>query len=120
MLAAERLQAGATYNLLGLREVQNQSGRERSHLAAFNPGTSPVTVTVKVVDGATGAAEGQTQLTVRGGELIQTNGIIQVVNPSQNGNVKRLEVTATGPVYVRAFRVNQYGDPITIPPQRRQ
>ena len=118
MLPAERLQAGVTYQLLGVREVQNQSGRERSHLAAFNPGTSPITLTVKLFDGATGAAEGQTQLTVRGGELIQTNGIIQIVNASQNGNVKRLEVAATGPVYVRAFRVNQYGDPITIPPQR--
>jgi len=120
MLPGELLQAGATYELPGLREVQDQSGRERSHIAAFNPGTSSVTLTVKVVDAATGASDGQTQVTVRGGELIQTNSVIAVVKPSQNGGVKRLEVTATGSVYVRAFRVNRYGDPITIPPQKRQ
>ncbi len=118
MLPGERLQPGATYHILGVREVQDQSGRERSHLAVFNPGTATVTVSVAVFDGATGAAEGQTQLTVRGGELIQTNSIIAVVKPNQNGQVKRLAVTANGPVYVRAFRVNRYGDPITIPPQR--
>lgn len=120
MLPGELLQPGATYHLLGLREVQDQSGRERSHLAAFNPGTTAVTLTVKVYDGATGGFEGQSALAVRGGELIQTNSIIQAVNPAQNGQVKRLEVSATGPLYVRAFRVNRDGDPITIPPQREE
>lgn len=118
MVPDELLQAGTTYHLLGLRDAEIQGGRERSHIAAFNPGSSPVTLTVKLVDGATGASEGQTQLTVRAGELIQTNGIIPVINPQQNGEPKRLEVRATGPVYVRAFRVNRDGDPITIPPQR--
>ncbi len=77
-----------------------------------------MTLTVEVFDGATGVSEGSTQLIVRGGELIQTNSIIAVVNPGQNGQLKRLEVRATGPLYVRAFRVNKDGDPITIPPQR--
>jgi hypothetical protein len=120
MLPAERLEAGATYVLLGLREVDNPGGRERSHLAAFNPGATPVTLTAEVFNGATGVSEGTTQLTVRGGELIQTNSIIQVVNPGQNGQAKWLEVQATGPLYVRAFRVNKDGDPITIPPQRKE
>lgn len=118
MLASELLAAGTRYNLLGLREAESQGARERSHIAAFNPGSSPVTLTVELVDGATGVSEGQTQLTVRAGELIQTNGIIAVINPGQNGQVKRLEVRSTGPLYVRAFRVNRDGDPITIPPQR--
>lgn len=118
MLPAELLQAGSRYHLLGLRDVEIQGRRERSHLAAFNPGSAPVTLTVQLVDGATGQTEGQTQLTVRGGEMIQTNNILAVINPSQNGQVKRLEVTATGPLYVRAFRVNRDGDPITIPPLR--
>jgi hypothetical protein len=55
---------------------------------------------------------------VRGGELVQTNSIIPAINPNHGGRDKRLEVSATGPLYVRAFRVNRDGDPITIPPQR--
>jgi len=118
MLPDELLQADVTYHLLGVRELEDETGRERSHIAAFNPGTADVTLTVEAYDGATGESEGETDLTVRGGELIQTNSIIAVVNPSQDGEVKRLEVSATGPLYVRAFRVNRDGDPITIPPQR--
>jgi hypothetical protein len=118
MLPGELLQAGVRYHLLGLREFQDQNGRERSNIAAFNPGTSSVTLTVELHDGATGQLEGQTQLVVRGGELVQTNSIITAIKSSQNGNVKRLEITSTGPLYVRAFRVNRFGDPITIPPQR--
>lgn len=120
MLPSERLESGATYLLLGLREVDNPGGRERSHIAAFNPGAAAVTLSVEVFNGATGVSEGTTQLTVRGGELIQTNSIISVVNPAQNGQAKWLEVRATGPLYVRAFRVNKDGDPITIPPQRKE
>ena len=118
MLPSELLAPGATYHLLGLREVESLSGLERSHIAAFNPGSATVTLNVEVYDGATGRSEGDIDLTVRGGELIQRNSIIAVVNPGHNGDVKRLEVEATGPVYVRAFRVNRDGDPITIPPQR--
>jgi hypothetical protein len=120
MLPDELLEPGVTYHLLGLREVEGQSGLERSHIAAFNPGTATVTLDVEVYDGATGRSEGSTDLTVRGGELVQTNSIIAGVNPGHDGEVKRLEVRATGPVYVRAFRVNQDGDPITIPPQREE
>ncbi len=118
MLPGEQIQTGVTYHLLGLREVNDQSGRERSHIAAFNPGSATATLTVELYDGATGASEGQTTLTVRGGELVQTNSIIAVVNPNHGGRNKRLEVSASGPLYVRAFRVNRDGDPITIPPQR--
>lgn len=120
MLPGELLQAGARYHLLGLREVEDQGGRERSHIAVFNPGSDTVTLDVELYDGATGEDEGDTELTVRGGELIQVNSIIAVVNPGQDGGVKRLEVTATAPVYVRAFRVNRDGDPITIPAQREE
>ena len=120
MLPGELLDPGATYHLLGLREVESQGGLERSHLAAFNPGTTTVTLNVEVYDGATGRSEGEADLRVRGGELIQRNSIIAFINPGQDGEVKRLEVKATGPVYVRAFRVNRDGDPITIPPQREE
>ncbi len=120
MLPTELLQSGSRYHLLGVRDVEIQGRRERSHIAAFNPGTASVTLAVQLFDGASGQLEGQTQLTVRGGEMIQTNNIIAVINPSQNGQVKRLEVSVSGPLYVRAFRVNRDGDPITIPPQRTQ
>ena len=96
-----------------------RGARERSHLAAFNPGIGhrhPHRRGLRRLRRA--SVEGQTTLTVRGGELIQTNSIIAAVNPNQDGRVKRLEVRATGPLYVRAFRVNRDGDPITIPPQR--
>jgi hypothetical protein len=118
LLPADRVDPGVVYHLLGLREVSSAAGRERSHIAAFNPGTAPVTLAVEVVDGATGRSEGTTNLTVRAGELIQVNSIIAVVKPGQDGQVKRIEVTATGPAYVNAFRVNKDGDPVTIPPQR--
>jgi len=118
MLPDDRLESGVRYHVLGLCEVDNAAGRERSHIAAFNPGTGLATLKVEVFDGATGTSEGSTNLTVRAGELIQTNSIIAVVNPGQNGNPKRLEVTASAPLYVRAFRVNKDGDPVTIPPQR--
>lgn len=118
MLPGELLAPGVTYHLLGLREVESQSGLERSHIAAFNPGAATVTLNVEVYDGATGRSEGDADLIVRGEELIQRNSIITVVNPDQDGEVKRLEVKASGPVYVRAFRVNRDGDPVTIPPQR--
>jgi hypothetical protein len=118
MLPDELLQPGARYHVLGLREVDEQAGRERSHIAAFNPGESVVTLNVEVFDGASGESEGETQLTVRAGELIQANSIIATVNPTQDGEVKRLEVTSTGPLYLRAFRVNRDGDPITIPAQQ--
>ena len=118
MVPDELLVPGATYHLLGLREALTPSGRERSHIAAFNPGTATVVLDVELYDGATGDSEGDTRLFVRGGELIQVNSIIAVIDPSQDGAVKRLEVEASGPVYVRAFRVNKDGDPITIPPQR--
>jgi hypothetical protein len=118
LLPADLVDPGVVYHLLGLREVSNAAGRERSHLAAFNPGTAPVTLAVEVIDGATGRSEGTTNLTVRAGELIQVNSIIAVVKPGQDGQVKRIEVTATGPAYVNAFRVNKDGDPVTIPPQR--
>ena len=48
------------------------------------------------------------------GELIQTNNIISVINPHQDGSPKRLEVTTDGEVFVKAFRVNTTGDPVTI------
>ena len=117
MTSADLLQPGVTYHFLGLRQVQLDSGTERSHLAAFSPDGGDVTFTVRQFDGATGTAEGEIQRTVRADELIQINNILRVINSDLDGEVKRLEVTVDGPVHMLAFRVNKDGDPITIPAQ---
>jgi len=110
----EFLQPGTTYHLLGLRQLEIEDGRERSHVAAFNPGDDEVELALTLYDGSTGASEGQTSFTVAAGELVQTNNIISVINPDQDGAPKRLELTTDGDVFVKAFRVNPTGDPVTI------
>lgn len=105
---------GTTYNILGLQQYETEVGRERSHIAAFNPGDDDVEIGLTLYDGATGEPEGETTLTVAAGELEQTNNIIAVINPDQDGAPKRLELTADGGIFVKAFRVNPTGDPVTI------
>ncbi len=107
-------QPGTTYHILGLQQVETDDGRERSHIAAFNPGDDAVELGLTLYDGATGASEGETSLFVQAGELVQTNNIISVINPDQDGAPKRLELTTHGDVFVKAFRVNATGDPVTI------
>lgn len=65
-----------------------------------------------------GGLEGEWTRGVRSLELVHVNNIISKIDPSHDGGVKRLEVTTTGPVHARAFRVNTTGDPITIEPFR--
>ncbi len=110
----ERLEAGATYHLLGLRQRTVAAGVERSHLAVFNPGSQSATVTVTLLDGATGVPEGTTTLTVGAGELVRLNNVIPTIHAAQDGTTKRLTVTTDRPVFVKAFRVNAWGDPITV------
>ena len=105
---------GTTYHLLGLQQIETEDGRERSHIAVFNPGEDSVELELTLYDGATGVSEGQTSLTVEAGELVQTNNIIEVINAEQDGAPKRLEFTTSGEVFVKAFRVNPTGDPVTI------
>jgi len=73
-------------------------------------------------DGASGAHEGESNYLIQidGHELTQVNGIIGKINPSQDGTPKRLELTVDAPVFLRAFRVNQDGDPITIDPHQER
>ncbi len=110
----ERLEAGATYHLLGLRQRTVAAGVERSHLAVFNPGSQSATVTVTLLDGATGVPEGTTTLTVGAGELVRLNNVIPTIHAAQDGTTKRLTLTTDRPVFVKAFRVNAWGDPITV------
>ena len=108
------LTPGTTWHFLGLRQRETDGGPERSHVAFFNPGPEPVTVTMKLFRGATGEPRGALARTVAAGELIQVNNVIDRIDPGQDGSVHRLEVTVSGPVHGKAFRVNPDGDPITI------
>lgn len=105
---------GRVYHLLGLRQLETDAGIERSHVAAFNPGDIAATLEISLYDEATGQLEGATQLTIRPGELVQRNNIVRVIGGVADGSIKRLEVVADGPVYLKGFRVNRDADPITI------
>lgn len=110
----EQLQPHRRYHLLGLRQRQTDAGLERSHVAAFNPGDGDVRVELEMYDGATGARDGATTLTVRAGELIQLNNVVGNIDGEHGGGVKRLAVSVSGEVFLKAFRVNANGDPVTI------
>ena len=109
-----RLQPWGTYHFLGLRQTGTATGSERTHLAAFNPGSADATLTAMLYDGATGAAEGETSWTVRAGELKQINFVLGVIKPGVDAGPKRLVVTVSDAMFVNAFRINKDGDPVTI------
>jgi hypothetical protein len=107
------LTAGRTYDVIGLVDRESASGPERSHLGAFNPGPADATLTVALFS-ADNQAEGSIQRLVRAGELVRLNNIVRVVNPGQDGEVKRLEISVSAPLHVLGYRVNGTGDPVTL------
>jgi hypothetical protein len=102
------------WHFVGIRQSDRQGGAERSHLAVFNPNTEDVDFTVSLFDGNTGVSEGKRSWTIRGGELIQINNVIARINHDYDGGEKRIEVEVSRPVHMNSFRVNQWGDPITL------
>ena len=114
MTEGEQLATGVTYHLLGLRQRSMGGALERSHLAIYNPGAEDAAVGVRLLDGASGAVEGTTSIGVPAGGLVRVNNVVTAINPAQDGATKRLEVTTDRPVFLKAFRVNFWGDPITI------
>jgi len=112
----DRLGPGATYHFIGLRQQGGASGVERSHFAVFNPATTDGQVTVRLYDGATGALEGERSWTVPSRTLIQVNNVIREINPDHDGAEKRIEVEVNRMVFMNAFRVNPWGDPVTLSP----
>jgi len=116
----DMLQPGRTYHLLGLRERRVGSALERSNLLLFNPETQPRIVTVRLFDGATGVFEGHMIEMIPAGELLQFNRVISQINTGQDGQPKRVELVADGPLFVSASRINKDGDPITILPLREE
>ncbi len=115
---ADRLMPGETFHFIGLRDRQTPRGRERSHLGVLNLGDADVGLAAAVY-GADGAFEGMVQRTVRAGEQLRVNNVLRAANPSLDDGFKRIEVTADGPLYVLAYRVNATGDPVTLRPFRR-
>jgi len=115
---ADRLMPGETFHFIGLRDRQTPQGRERSHLGVLNLGDADVGLAAAVY-GADGAFEGMVQRTVRAGEQLRVNNVLRAANPSLDDGFKRIEVTADGPLYALAYRVNATGDPVTLRPFRR-
>ena len=107
------LVAGQSYEMIGALERQTASGPERSHLGAFNPGASDVTLTVAMFS-ADNVAEGSITRTVRPGELLRVNNVVSAIDSAQDGGVKRLHITVSGPLQVLGYRVNATGDPVTL------
>ncbi len=110
------LQPGTTYHFLGLREIDATPVPERSNIVAFNPGDEVIRMTVRLYDGADGAFEGEKTYPIPAQDLRQINRVVSKVNPAQNGEVKRIEVSVDGPLFVQAILANRNGDPITIDP----
>ena len=113
MTTADLLWPDEINHLLGLVQAREPKGH-RTHLAAFNPASAEVVITVNLFNQATGFSEGSTEITVRGEELVHVNGIINEINPDHDEGLKRLVVTVSGPIYLQAFRVNPTGDPVTL------
>jgi hypothetical protein len=112
----DRLDPGTTYHFISLRQTAGGGAVERSHFAVYNPSTTDAEVTVRLYDGATGVLEGQRSWTIGSKTLIQVNNVIRVINPGFDSNEKRIEVEVNRRVFMNAFRVNRWGDPVTLSP----
>lgn len=110
----DRLTPDHRWHFIGLRQASSSDGDERSHLAVFNPNAEDVSVTVSLFNGVDGAAEGTRTWAVRGGELVQVNHLIARIDPDHDDRAKRIEVAISGPVHMNVFRVNPWGDPVTL------
>ncbi len=113
LITADLLWPGERNHLIGLRQDELPKGH-RANVAAFNPAGAEVTITLELFDQASSESEGSTEITVRGQELIHINAIIAEINPDHDETEKRLVIIVSGPVYLQAFRVNPWGDPVTL------
>jgi PKD repeat protein len=113
---SETLVPGAVSHFLGLRQIDASPVPERSNIVAFNPGGEAVRLTLRLHDAASGTFEGEQSYLVPALDLRQVNLVISKINPDQDGDVKRIEATVDGPLFVQAVRANRDGDPVTIDP----
>jgi hypothetical protein len=114
LTAADLVTPGSKWHVLGLRQQMRGGEKERSHLAIFNPGSENAQVTVTLVNGADGAIEGSRSWQVEGEELIQIDHVMKKINPQVDGQEKRIEISVDRPVYLHAFRINTWGDSMTL------
>lgn len=108
------LTSDKTWHVFGLRQMMAGDERERSHLAAFNPGSIAARITVTLFNGSDGAIEGSRAWIIEGEELIHINNVMRKINPAVDGQEKRLEISVDRSVFVQAFRVNTWGDSVTL------
>jgi hypothetical protein len=108
------LTAGRTWHVIGLRQMMAGNEQARSHLAAFNPGSQSARLTVRLFDGESGLLEGSRYWIIESQELIHINNVLRKINGSVDGEEKRIEVTVDRPVYFQAYRVNTWGDSVTL------
>jgi hypothetical protein len=108
------LTPGRSWHFLGLRQSGSGNRGNRSHLAVFNPNSEAARVTVTVYDGIRGEAEGSRSWSVRPGELMRINNLISRIDPGHDGGDKRIEVQTSRPVHASVFRINRWGDPVTL------
>ena len=80
----------------------------------FNPNAEEVDVAVSLFNGSDGDAEGSRTWTVRAGELIQINNLITRINAGHDDREKRIEIAVGGQVHMNVYRVNAWGDPVTL------
>jgi hypothetical protein len=103
-----------TWHVIGIRQKIDDAERERSHLAVFNPGPDSARITITLFNGSDGSAEGSRSWIVEGQELIQINNVMKKINGQVDGSEKRIEITVDNPVHVHVFRVNTWGDSMTL------
>jgi hypothetical protein len=116
---AELLTTGQTWHVIGLRQMMAGDERERSHLAVFNPGSQSVRLTVILFDGDNGSIEGSRYWIIESHESIHINNVMKKINSSVDGGEKRIEISVDRPVYLQAYRVNTWGDSVTLRPEGR-
>jgi hypothetical protein len=112
----DRLDVGQTYHFIGLRQGGGGGAIERSHFAVFNSAATDVQVVVRLFDGASGDFEGEGSWIVPSSTLIQVNNVIRQINSNHDAGEKRIEVEVNRRVFMNAFRVNPWGDPVTLSP----
>jgi hypothetical protein len=114
LTAADLIDPDRTWHVIGLRQQMSGDIRERSHVAIFNPGNEIAEVELSLFNGADGAAEGSRSWAVEPGELIHVNNLMKKINDQVDGREKRIEISVSREVFLHAFRVNSWGDSVTL------
>jgi hypothetical protein len=116
---ADLLAPGGIWHVFGMRQMMAGAERERSHLAVFNPGLEGARITVSLFNGSDGVAEGSRSWIVQGQEMIHINSVMKKINSGVDGKEKRIQISVDRSMYLHVFRVNTWGDSVTLRAERR-